>query len=138
MKLDAHRLHFNATGPHFYSRHAMFQEIYEELEAAFDEVGEQIRMQGMRVKLYMTEQRDYIEETDSSIQEVADKYSTLFSEDLKDVYRLFVANKVVTQDVEHAHAIAEELGLTALSHFLEGRLGAHEMHEYMLKSHLEA
>lgn len=42
----AQNFHWNVTGPHFHSLHALFEEIYSELAPAIDEIAERIRALG--------------------------------------------------------------------------------------------
>jgi len=44
--LKTHGYHWNVTGPHFRSLHLMFEEQYEELADAVDEIAERIRALG--------------------------------------------------------------------------------------------
>ncbi len=41
-----HAYHWNVTGPHFVSLHAMFEEHYREMWAALDELAERVRALG--------------------------------------------------------------------------------------------
>lgn len=45
--LKTHNFHWNVTGPHFTSLHAMFEEHYTELATAVDDIAERIRALGM-------------------------------------------------------------------------------------------
>jgi len=44
--LKTQNFHWNVKGPHFYSLHKMFEEQYQELAAAVDEIAERIRALG--------------------------------------------------------------------------------------------
>lgn len=44
--LQTHRYHWNVTGPQFFALHAMFEQQYQELAAAVDEIAERIRALG--------------------------------------------------------------------------------------------
>ncbi|MDF2691368.1 MAG: ferritin [Gammaproteobacteria bacterium] len=44
--LKTHGFHWNVTGPHFKSLHIMFEEQYNELWLATDEIAERIRALG--------------------------------------------------------------------------------------------
>lgn len=44
--VKTHNYHWNVTGPHFHSLHAMFEEQYSELAPAIDEIAERIRALG--------------------------------------------------------------------------------------------
>ncbi|MCS6986107.1 MAG: DNA starvation/stationary phase protection protein [Sphingomonadaceae bacterium] len=44
--LKTHNYHWNVTGPHFHTLHAMFEEQYTELWAAVDEIAERMRALG--------------------------------------------------------------------------------------------
>jgi starvation-inducible DNA-binding protein len=44
--VKTHNYHWNVTGPHFHSLHAMFEEQYTELAPAIDEIAERIRALG--------------------------------------------------------------------------------------------
>ena len=43
LKLKTHNFHWNVTGPHFSSLHALFETQYDEMEVAVDEIAERIR-----------------------------------------------------------------------------------------------
>lgn len=47
--LKAHNYHWNVTGAHFVSLHKLFQDIYEDLAVAVDEIAERIRSLGEKV-----------------------------------------------------------------------------------------
>jgi starvation-inducible DNA-binding protein len=44
--VKTHNFHWNVTGPMFRALHSMFQEQYEELQGAVDEIAERIRALG--------------------------------------------------------------------------------------------
>ena len=44
--LQTHNFHWNVTGPQFYALHKMFEEQYQEMAAAVDEIAERIRAIG--------------------------------------------------------------------------------------------
>lgn len=48
LALKTRNFHWNVTGPHFSSLHALFQTLYEDLEDAVDVIAEYIRALGMR------------------------------------------------------------------------------------------
>src|SRR5690554_5242112 len=47
--LKTQNFHWNVTGPHFYSLHKMFEEQYQDLASAIDEIAERIRILGAKV-----------------------------------------------------------------------------------------
>ncbi len=77
--------HWNVTGPHFTSLHLMFQEHYEELATAIDEIAERIRALGQWApgsfaaydELSVIKGQKDVPDAHDMVQELAENHQTL-------------------------------------------------------------
>lgn len=60
--------HLNVTGPNFPQYHSLFQEVYEYLNTAHDDLNEQCRQMGV---MCMTSLKDYAEESNFNLDNKA-------------------------------------------------------------------
>ncbi len=83
-----HRFHWYVKGPHFFTLHAKFEELYEEAAATIDELAERLLITGGKPISTLTEYIQYasIEETtetlsaEEMVQTVVNDFSQLISE----------------------------------------------------------
>ena len=72
--------HLNVTGPNFPQYHSLFQEVYEYLNTAHDDLNEQCRQMG---SMCMTSLKDYAEESNFNLENKAKTDEAMLS-DLSD------------------------------------------------------
>jgi starvation-inducible DNA-binding protein len=125
--VKAHNYHWNVTGPHFHSLHAMFEEQYTELAPAIDEIAERIRALGFFApgsfkafsKLSKIEEEDDIP---SAMDMVAN---------------LVEANEQILRTAREALPACEDGNDEASLDLLTQRLQVHSKTAWMLRSMLE-
>ena len=125
--LKTHCFHWNVTGPMFQSLHLLFEEQYQELAAAVDEIAERIRALDFPAPGSYTE------------------FSKLTS--IKEASGVPKANEMLAQLVQDQETIirttrslfpvVEKAQDQATLDLLTRRALAHEKHAWMLRSHLE-
>lgn len=125
--LRTHNYHWNVTGEHFHSLHEQFEEQYNELAAAIDEIAERIRALGHRAPgsfREFTELTSIVEDTDQP-------------KAMEMVRRLAVDNETVMRTARETLPACEEAGDEATIDLLTERLHTHSKTAWMLRSHLE-
>jgi len=122
-----HSYHWNVTGPQFSSLHALFEEQYNEVWTAVDEIAERIRILGYPAP--------------ASYGAMAALATVEESETLPDakgmLTDLVAANEAVMKTIRKVLPTVEEGGDEATLDLMVGRLTAHEKAAWMLRSHLE-
>jgi len=123
LALKTQSYHWNVTGMHFNSLHAMFEDQYNELAAAIDEIAEHIRVHGEMV--------------DASLTRFAALSPLTGNEATKD--------KNMVQDLANGHEALNNhlLGMLENEHLpnttatlCEDRLAAHRKTGWMLAAHV--
>lgn len=122
--LKTQNFHWNLTGPQFYPFHLLFQNHYEDLALAIDEIAERIRALGFYVDASFTafNQQTGIK-GENRVLVLADMISSLI-----EGHEILIA---------HARKAAEEAdrdGDFATVDMIGRRLGAHEKMIWMLQS----
>jgi len=125
--VKAHNYHWNVTGPHFHSLHAMFEEQYTELAPAIDEIAERIRALGFFAPGSFKAFSKL-----SNIQEEDDIPSAL-----EMVENLVEANEQILRTAREALPACEEGNDEASLDLLTQRLQVHSKTAWMLRSMLE-
>lgn len=125
--LKTQNYHWNVTGPHFSSLHALFQTQYEDLIAANDEIAERIRALGAKAPGSFA---------------AFEKISTIKGEEGTPGWQDMVKNLANDQDkivatAKEALKSAEEVDDQPTIDLMVGRIAQHEKNKWMLKSHLE-
>ena len=124
MYIKAHGYHWNVIGSDFPQLHEFFQDLYEELHGATDDIAEQIRqidafapgtLQRMKELSGVAE--------DDKIPVAANMITNLITANEVLLTALMVAYKQADTD--------EEFGL---ANFLQDRMMAHKKHGWMLKA----
>lgn len=124
--LKTHNFHWNVTGPMFHSLHVMFEEQYNELAVAVDDIAERIRTIGYPAPGSYSE---YAKLT--SIQE------DVGVSDAKEMVRLLVeANEAVIRTARSGFDVADSAGDESTLGLLGERLSTHEKAAWMLRSML--
>lgn len=122
--LQTHNFHWNVTGPYFYSLHKMFEEQYQEMAAAVDEIAERIRALGQPAPgTYADFARI------ASVREVsgAPEWSVM-------VRTLAENNDAVVRTLRAAREVAATAGDEATVDLMVQRTQAHEKSAWMLRS----
>jgi starvation-inducible DNA-binding protein len=124
---QTHVCHWNVRGPSFFSLHTAFEEQYNELFIAVDEIAERIRAKGALAPggLSKLARMAGIEEIpeDSSAQEM--------------VQHLVNANEKLLGDLKTARDCAGEEHDSETEDLMISRIQVHEKTTWMLKSFLE-
>jgi starvation-inducible DNA-binding protein len=122
--LKTHGYHWNVRGPHFRSLHLMFEDQYEELSVAVDEIAERIRTLGQHAP--------------GSYREMARLSVVSDEEDVPDamemVRRLGDSHEVVIRTARAAITAAETAQDPASLDLATRRIGVHEKALWMLRA----
>lgn len=125
--LKTHNFHWNVTGPLFNSLHNMFEEQYNELAMAVDDIAERIRTLGYPAPGSYSEYAEL-----ASIQE------TRGVPEAEEMVRLLVeANETVVRTARSAFAAAERANDESTVDLLTERMRTHEKTAWMLRSILK-
>lgn len=126
--LKTHFYHWNVTGPEFHSLHVLFEEQYNELFKAVDEIAERLRV------LDYTAPGTFAEFSKlSSIKE--DKALPQGWEAM--VANLVEAHETLEENLKEWIDAAEEAEDVVTADMLTARLQAHGKAAWMLRAHLE-
>jgi starvation-inducible DNA-binding protein len=119
-----HAYHWNVTGPRFHDLHAMFEEQYQELWAATDEIAERIRALGFPAPIsygQMAEQASV--KTDKTTPDAKTMITNLIE-----------GHEQVVRTARKALKLAGEHGDEATSDLVAPRVTAHEKFAWMLRA----
>ncbi len=122
-----HAFHWNVEGPGFFALHAAFQEQYEDLFTAADDIAEQIRQIG-----------DYAVgglRTLADLAHIAEPSAPMDANDM--VKALVTAHEKWISDAKDARDLAAAAGNTQTEDLMIERLRVHEKTLWMLKSYLK-
>ena len=122
--LKTHGYHWNVTGPHFRSLHLMFEEQYEELAEAVDEIAERIRQLGPMAPGSYREMARLTEVGDAEGEPDA----------MGMVHMLIDANEIVVRTAHTVIAAAEQADDPASLDLATRRIGVHEKALWMLRA----
>jgi starvation-inducible DNA-binding protein len=125
--LKTHNYHWNVTGPMFSTLHTLFEQEYQELALAVDEIAERIRALGARAP--------------GSYTEFA-KFSTVKEDQGSPPAKAMIAQLAADQDTvkETARDVlraAQDAGDDGSEDLAVQRIQVHEKNAWMLRSHLE-
>jgi starvation-inducible DNA-binding protein len=117
--------HWNVTGEHFITLHALFETQYDELRLAADEIAERIRaMGGFAPATY----REFL--VLSSIQEP----TTLPKSGMKMVENLLKHHEIASKEAKSVLNIAEAASDDVSVDMMVGRITVHDKTAWMLRS----
>ena len=120
--LKTQNYHWNVTGPFFASFHALFEEQYEDLAGAVDEIAERIRILGAYAPGSFKEFEKL-----KSIEDAKEGITAMeMIEDLR------ADQDKVTQTLQRAFAVAQQEDDEGTTALLSDRMVAHEKNEWML------
>jgi starvation-inducible DNA-binding protein len=128
LRLKAQNYHWNITGPHFGSLHALFEVHYDEMAVAVDEMAERIRALGVKAEGGI---KVYAKKTKIDDGNAAADWETM----VKDLVK---GHETVIDSVRAVLPAAEAAGDEVTVDMMVGRLTAHEKAAWMLRSHLSA
>ncbi len=128
LALKTQNYHWNVEGTRFRELHLMFQEQYNELAAAIDEVAERIRALGEKSPGSFAEfgKLSVMKEGHSNYDE---------NQMVKDLWQ---SHQTIGATLKKAHAAAEKAEDEPTVDLLVGRMAVHEKTAWMLKSSLPA
>lgn len=125
--LKTHNYHWNVTGPMFQTLHLMFEQQYNELALAVDEIAERIRALGAPAP--------------GSYREFAALSSVTEDDDRPEatemVRRLVAAHETVARTARSVYPVVEAAHDEPTADLLTQRLQVHEKTAWMLRSLLE-
>jgi starvation-inducible DNA-binding protein len=124
--LKTHAYHWNVTGPNFHSLHALFEQQYNELWQAVDEVAERIRALGQTVEASHA--------SFAGLSKVGDPEA---KEARKMIADLALGHEVAATTLRALWKDVEAAQDQPTLDLLTRRLEAHEKAMWMLRSHLE-
>ncbi len=125
--LKTHNYHWNVTGPMFTTLHTLFEQQYQELALAVDEIAERLRALGARAPGSYSEFAKL-----ASVKEAQGDVSAT------EMVEHLTADQETVAEVARAvlHAAAKA-GDDASEDLAVGRIRVHEKAAWMLRSHLE-
>ena len=124
---QTHLCHWNVRGPSFFSLHTAFEEQYNELFVAVDEISERIRAKGALAPGGLSNLAKM-----AGIEEITEDSS---AQDM--VRHLVSANEKLLQDLKAARDCAGEANDSESEDLMIARVQVHEKTVWMLKSFLE-
>ena len=124
---QTHICHWNVRGASFFSLHTAFEEQYNELFAAVDEIAERIRAKGALAPGGLANLA-----TMAGIEEITEDAS---AKDM--VEHLVSANEKLIVDLKAARDCASEASDSESEDMMIARIQVHEKTVWMLKSYLE-
>ncbi len=127
LSLKTQGCHWNVVGPHFYALHKLFEEQYEDLSIANDDLAERIRTLGSMVparhadfgKLTRLKEADYTKPIRALLQELLGDHENMAA---------FYKELLVLADHAHDHATAD---------MITQRMAFHEKTAWMLRATLD-
>ncbi|MFP5114587.1 Dps family protein [Bacillaceae bacterium C204] len=123
-----HRFHWYVKGPHFFTLHAKFEELYEEAATTIDEFAEQLlTMDGRPVSTL----KEYLQL--ATIEETND---TLTAEEM--VQTIVHDFSLIIDELKAGMEVAEQNNDEVTSDMFLGLIGKLNKHNWMLHSFLQA
>lgn len=124
---QTHICHWNVRGPSFFSLHTAFEDQYNELFLAVDEIAERVRAKGALAPGGLSNLAQM-----AGIEEIAEDAT---AQDM--VRHLIKANEKLLADLKTARDHAGEAGDSESEDLMIGRIQVHEKTIWMLRSYLE-
>lgn len=122
-----HGYHWNVRGPSFRSLHLLFEEQYNEIWTAIDDIAERIRALGAIAPQGASALGNLTSIKDGDPTGSADD----FLKDLKDGHEIVIAS------LKELVEVSEDAGDVSTADLATERLTAHEKHLWMIKATLE-
>ena len=124
MYIKAHGYHWNVIGSDFPQLHEFFQDLYEELHGATDDIAEQIR----QIDAFAPGTLQRMKELSGVAED--DKIPVAANM----ITNLITANEVLLTALTVAYKQADTDEEFGLANFLQDRMMAHKKHGWMLKA----
>lgn len=120
-----HSYHWNVTGPHFVSLHAMFEEQYREMWAALDELAERVRALGA-----------FAPASGKAFADLASIDSAEAAPPAADqmIKNLLSGNEALIRRARKALSVAAEVDDAASEDLITQRIQTHEKTAWMLRA----
>lgn len=124
LMIKTHNYHWNITGPNFYSLHKLFQEQYDELFEAIDEIAERIRALGEKAPGSLSEfsQLTSISEADKELSSEAM---------IKDLEK---SNQTIIKTFQELRDLSGQDGDPETEDMAISRIQVHQKNAWMLNS----
>lgn len=126
--LCTQNVHWNVVGPHFRSLHSLFEEHYEDLAEAVDEIAERIRILGAPAPGSYSEYQKLSCIKELPTQEISGKDA---------VTAMVKAHEAVSKLVNDTKSLAQDQNDEVSADLMIGRLAFHEKALWMLKVYLD-
>jgi len=126
--LKTHTAHWNVSGIHFQSLHALFQEQYEDLQDQIDVIAEKMRRMDFFVPAGLAEFESRSIFDDFTVAISATAYLEALLEDHDAMLKLL---KEVFKE-------AERMNNQALMNYLADRMDTHQLHRWKIRTSLNA
>ncbi|WP_417253100.1 Dps family protein [Celeribacter sp.] len=123
--VQTHGYHWNVEGPNFRQLHVLFEEQYQNLWGALDEIAERIRIQGAYAPGTVASLMTHAEAEDTPAQSAEDMMT-----------KLVAGHEALAATLRDAIGIAGEAGDEVSAGILTDRLEWHEKELWMMKSSL--
>lgn len=124
--LKTQNYHWNVEGMNFKSLHSLFEEHYQELAEAVDEIAERIRMLGLKVPASF--------KVFESLKTISDANENATAKEmLEDLVR---SHQAVQKNLIAAFEVAQQQKDEGTVGLIDGRLAHHEKALWMLRAHL--
>lgn len=127
LRLKTQNYHWNVEGERFKSLHELFEEQYDALAAAVDEIAEHIRQLGVKAPGSLS--------AFNELKSISDADDNLDANGM--VHSLMESHEAVAKTVEAARAAAEDAGDEVVNDFMIGRLTEHRKAAWFLRSSLK-
>ncbi|NQW08333.1 MAG: DNA starvation/stationary phase protection protein [Alphaproteobacteria bacterium] len=124
LALKTQNYHWNVVSPNFFGLHTMFEEQYDDMHAAVDELAERIRALGATAPGSL---RAFLETT--SIADAIDDADAIAMLD-----DLIASQAMLAKTLKAGVAAAEKAGDTATADMLTERLTRHDKQAWMLRA----
>jgi starvation-inducible DNA-binding protein len=122
-----HGFHWNVVGPQFHSLHEMFEEHYQDLQGAVDEIAERIRALGFLAPGSLSQ---FLKLTNIEDEHAAPSAPEMISQLVQDNETVVRACRAVVQT-------CHEAGDTVTEDLMNQRMNAHEKAAWMLRASLQ-
>lgn len=124
LALKTQNFHWNVTGPQFHSLHKMFEEQYDELNEAIDEIAERIRALGKYAPASFA--------AFTKLSTIKDETSVPSANEM--VKALLKDHETIIDTIRKAFPHVEEAADEATTDLLVTRMEVHEKTAWMLRS----
>lgn len=124
--LKTQNFHWNVKGPHFYALHKMFEEQYQELAAAIDEIAERIRALDTLAPASFSQF--------SKLMSIKEENTAISAEEM--LQKLIKDHQILAERAQIILKKSQQAQDEGTADLLIQRLKAHEKTAWMLKSSL--